>query len=59
LTVTGAAKVPSGAFRVGGQGKPVRIRRGPATVTGDATRTSAAALEPLEPPTAGREGVGR
>src|SRR4051794_35416351 len=48
FTVTGGAKVPSGLFRVGGQGKPVRIRRGPATVTGDATRTSAAALEPLD-----------
>src|SRR3954466_9705075 len=47
LTVTGRATVPSAPFRVGGQGKPVRIRRGPATVTGDATRTSAAALEPL------------
>src|SRR3954453_8000433 len=48
LTVTGRATVPSAPFRVGGQGKPVRIRRGPATVTGDATRTSAAALEPLD-----------
>src|SRR3954471_10698326 len=48
LTVTGCAKVASALFRVGGQGKPVRIRRGPATVTGDATRTSAAALEPLD-----------
>src|SRR4051794_4804668 len=48
FTVTGGAKVPSGLFRVGGQGKPVRIRRGPATVTGDATRTSAGALEPLD-----------
>src|SRR4051812_20654537 len=47
LTVTGRATVPSAPFRVGGQGKPVRIRRGPATVTGDATRASAAALEPL------------
>ena len=28
------------SFRVGGQGKPVRIRRGPATVTGDAHRTA-------------------
>src|SRR3954452_17110469 len=34
LTVTGLAKVPSAPFRVGGQGKPVEIRRGPATVTG-------------------------
>src|SRR3954470_14882070 len=48
LTVTGGAKVPSALFRVGGQGKPVRIRRGPATVTGDATRTSVATLEPLD-----------
>src|SRR3954452_25268924 len=48
FTVTGGAKVPSALFRVGGQGKPVRIRRGPATVTGDATRTSAGALEPLD-----------
>src|SRR3954465_5878841 len=38
LTVTGRAKVASGPFRVGGQGKPVQLRRGPATVTGDATR---------------------
>src|SRR3954468_6921368 len=48
LTVTGGAKVPSALFRVGGQGKPVRNRRGPATVTGDATRTSASAPEPLD-----------
>src|SRR3954463_460340 len=48
FTVTGGAKVPSALFRVGGQGKPVRIRRGPATVTGDAVRTSARALEPLD-----------
>src|ERR671939_1701979 len=48
LTVTGRAKVPSAPFRVGGRGKPVRVRRGPATVTGDATRTSAAALGPLD-----------
>src|SRR3954449_11275963 len=48
FTVTGGAKVPSALFRVGGQGKPVRIRRGPATVTGDATRTGAHALEPLD-----------
>src|SRR4051794_7251951 len=48
LTVTGGAKVPSALFRVGGQGKPVRIRCGPATVTGDATRRSAAALGPLD-----------
>src|SRR4051812_26262126 len=27
--------------RVGGQGKPVRVRRGPATVTGEALRTRA------------------
>src|SRR3954469_2358711 len=47
LTVTPVAKVPSAPFRVGGQGKPVRNRRGPATVTGDATRTSARAPEPL------------
>src|SRR3954462_9756868 len=47
FTVTGGAKVPSALFRVGGQGKPVRNRRGPATVTGDATRTSARAPEPL------------
>src|SRR3954447_18100543 len=49
FTVTGGANVPSGLFRVGGQGKPVRIRRGPATATGDATRTSAGALEPPDP----------
>src|SRR5215210_174765 len=55
LTVTGVAKVPSVPFRGGGQGKPVRIRRGPATVTGDATRTSAATLEPL----ARRRGAGK
>src|SRR3954462_2754564 len=48
LTVTGRAKVASAPFRVGGQGKPVQLRRGPATVTGDATRESAAALEPLD-----------
>src|SRR3954447_11735512 len=48
FTVTGGAKVPSALFRVGGQGKPVRNRRGPATVTGDATRTSASAPEPLD-----------
>src|SRR3954452_21934119 len=48
LTVTGGAKVPSALFRVGCQGKPVRNRRGPATVTGDATRTSASAPEPLD-----------
>src|SRR3954453_654497 len=48
LTVTGRAKVASAPFRVGGQGKPVRNRRGPATVTGDATRTSASAPEPLD-----------
>src|SRR3954453_13548037 len=48
LTVTGRAKVASAVFRVGGQGKPVRIRRGPATVTGDAARTSASAPEPLD-----------
>src|SRR5215218_6081480 len=47
LTVTACAKVPLVPFRVAGQGKPVQVRRGPATVTGDATRTSAAALEPL------------
>src|SRR3954471_7103001 len=48
LTVTGCAKVASAVFRVGGQGKPVRIRRGPATVTGDAARTGASAPEPLD-----------
>src|SRR4051812_18652038 len=48
FTVTGGAKVPSALFRVGGQGKPVRIRRGPATVTGYAIRTSARGLEPLD-----------
>src|SRR3954463_5262166 len=48
LTVTGGAKVASALFRVGGQGKPVRNRRGPATVTGDAIRESARALEPLD-----------
>src|SRR3954471_2695581 len=48
LTVTGRAKVPSALFRVGGQGKPVQLRRGPATVTGDATRESVATLEPLD-----------
>src|SRR5919199_1548220 len=48
LTVTGGATVASAPFRVGGQGKPVQIRRGPATVTGDATRESAAAPEPLD-----------
>ena len=36
-----AATVTSRPFRVGGSGKPVRIRRGPATVTGDAHRISA------------------
>jgi hypothetical protein len=28
-------------FKVGGDGKPVRIRRGPATVIGDASREEA------------------
>jgi len=28
------------AFKVGGNGKPVGIRRGPATVIGDARRTN-------------------
>ena len=35
------ATVTSRPFRVGGKGKPVRIRRGPATVTGDARRIRA------------------
>ena len=29
------------AFKVGGHGKPVRVRRGPATVIGDASRINA------------------
>ena len=35
------ATVTSRPFRVGGSGKPVQIRRGPATVTGDAHRIRA------------------
>src|ERR1700719_3711819 len=33
-------------FKVGGQGKPVRIRRGPATVTGDAHRGAPSGAKP-------------
>ena len=45
------ATVTSRPFRVGGSGKPVQIRRGPATVTGDAHR-----IRPLSR-SAGREGA--
>src|SRR4051795_5326583 len=60
FTVTGGAKVPSALFRVGGQGKPVRIRRGPATVTGDATRNERSRARATGPPTrAGKARSGR
>jgi hypothetical protein len=43
---------------VGGEGKPVRIRRGPATVTGDAHRgVPLRRRAATDPPTAGREGA--
>src|SRR3954451_14863908 len=59
LTVTGGAKVASAPFRVGGQGKPVRNRRGPATVTGGRhphERASARATGPPAPPPPGVAG---
>src|SRR3954466_11832795 len=40
LTVTARPSVGWRRSEVGGQGKPVRFRRGPATVTGDAPRTT-------------------
>src|SRR3954451_22262948 len=58
LTVTGGAKVASAPFRVGGQGKPVRNRRGPATVTGGRHPHERASARATGPPTAVREGAG-
>src|SRR3954470_19618541 len=58
LTVTGRAKVASAPFRVGGQGKPVRNRRGPATVTGGRHPHERASARATGPPTAVREGAG-
>src|SRR3954464_11758836 len=63
LTVTTAtiARVPAAGRgssigscpRVGGQGKPVRLRRGPATVTGDAPRTPGRGARGPPPPPGG------
>jgi hypothetical protein len=43
--------------KVGGQGKPVRIRRGPATVTGDAHRGAPCRCAATKSPPAAREGA--
>src|ERR1700677_138679 len=52
---TEALRYDPASFRVGGDGKPVRIRRGPATVIGDANRNAVATGR-----AGGREGaVGR
>ncbi len=45
------------SITVGGEGKPVRIRRGPATVTGDAHRGAPMRRTATGPPSAGREGA--
>jgi hypothetical protein len=42
---------------VGGEGKPVRIRSGPATVTGDAQRGASGRRAATDPPPADREGA--
>ncbi len=39
------------------EGKPVRVRRGPATVTGDAHRNARLQREATDPPSADREGA--
>src|SRR6478735_5756364 len=43
-------------YRVGGPGKPVQIRRGPATVTGEARRTRVSAQATGTPSVPGRRG---
>src|SRR6478672_11499397 len=45
-----------GTYRVGGPGKPVQIRRGPATVTGEARRTRVSAQATGTPSVPGRRG---
>src|SRR3954452_11503387 len=49
--------VTSGPVQGRWTGKPVRIRRGPATVTGDAERRRLTRAAATEPPRADREGA--